>query len=58
LTLQCYTHSVSEDRMAAAVAMLTDRPPPSACLEGFSGLRCNHRCEITGVKSRAGLLNH
>ena len=23
LTLQCYTHSVSEDRMAAAGAMLT-----------------------------------
>jgi hypothetical protein len=23
LTLQCYTHSVSEDRMAAATAMLT-----------------------------------
>src|SRR4029077_18679408 len=23
LTLQCYTHSISEDRMAAAVAMLT-----------------------------------
>jgi hypothetical protein len=47
LTLQCYTHSVSEDRMAAARAMLTPIFSHAAARSGLKADRAKGNASLS-----------